>query len=274
MHTSATPRDFSSDSTVSQNFADSPGGGPHPQAQHLLGTVTIDTHRQINRPVGDHPVADLHHDRVDEDHRVDGVQRPRLPLLEFFCDRVGDPGDQVRRHLDVVDLPQVGADVARSHPARIQRDDPLVEPLQPGLALAHDLRLEAAGPVPRHGQIDGTNISQQRLAGRPVAAVPRPPPSRVMLFIAQVPSQLLSQRPLQHRLSHLRQQAGGAEQLGAFGLGLGQQLIRQILIHQRPPLRRLAISLAGHHRSVCHHASFREPHFLRLIVRPRHLHSR
>jgi len=33
------------------------------------------------------------------------------------------------------------------------------------------------------------------------------------------------------------------------------------------------VALAGHHRSVSHHASFREPPFLRLIVRPRHLHS-
>jgi hypothetical protein len=36
----------------------------------------------------------------------------------------------------------------------------------------------------------------------------------------------------------------------------------------------LALRFAGHHRSLGHYVSFREPHSLQLIVRPRHLHSR
>jgi hypothetical protein len=42
----------------------------------------------------------------------------------------------------------------------------------------------------------------------------------------------------------------GAEQLHPLGLGLAQQLVRQLIIDQRPPRRRIAIALAGHHRSV------------------------
>jgi hypothetical protein len=58
------------------------------------------------------------------------------------------------------------------------------------------------------------------------------------------------------------------------GLGLAQQLISQLVIDQWPALRALALRFAGHHRSLGHYVSFREPHSLRLIVRPRHLHSR
>jgi hypothetical protein len=168
----------------------------------------------------------------------------------------------------------VGADVAGGHPARIQGDDPLVEAIEAGLALADDLRLERPGPIPRHRQIDGADIGQHRLAGGAVAAVARTAAGRVVFVIAQVASHLLSQRPLQHRLGHLRQQPIGAQQLHPLGLGLAQQLIGQLLIDQRAPGRPIAIALAGHHRSVGHCVSFREPHALRLIVRPRHLHSR
>jgi len=57
-------------------------------------------------------------------------------------------------------------------------------------------------------------------------------------------------------------------------LGLAQQLISQLVIDQRPAGRLPALSSAGHLRSVSHRVSFREPPFLRLIVRPRHLHGR
>jgi hypothetical protein len=51
-------------------------------------------------------------------------------------------------------------------------------------------------------------------------------------------------------------------------------VIGQLLIDQRPLARLAAIALAGHLCSVGHCVSFREPQFLRLIVRPRHLHNR
>jgi hypothetical protein len=168
----------------------------------------------------------------------------------------------------------VRADIACGHPARIQRDDLLVEPLQPGLPLAHNLRLETAGPIPRHRQVHRPDVGQQRFRCAAIAAVPGPPSGGIVFFIAEVPGHLLSQSALQHGLGDLRQQAIRAEQLHALGLRLAQQLVRKLLINQRRPVRRIAATLAGHHRSVGHHVSFREPPFLRLIVRPRHLHSR
>jgi hypothetical protein len=49
MHTSATPRDFSSDSTVSQILLDSPAAGPRPQPEDLRGAVTVDADGQVDR---------------------------------------------------------------------------------------------------------------------------------------------------------------------------------------------------------------------------------
>ena len=70
--------------------------------------------------------------------------------------------------------------------------------------------------------------------GGAVAAVAAAPAGRVVLVIAQVAGHLLSQGPFQHRLGHLGQQPIRAEQLRALGLGLAQQLIRQLVIDQRP----------------------------------------
>ena len=64
----------------------------------------------------------------------------------------------------------------------------------------------------------------------------------------------------------------GAQQLHTLGLRLAQQLIRQLRIDQRRRVIGPVTRVAGHHRSVGHHVSFREQPFLRLIVRPRHLH--
>ena len=89
--------------------------------------------------------------------------------------------------------------------------------------------------VPGHLQLDRPDVGQHRLAGGAVAAVTRPAASRVVLLIAQVPGHLLSQRPLQHRLGHLRQQPIGAQQLGPLRLRLAQQLIGELLIDKGPP---------------------------------------
>jgi hypothetical protein len=72
-----------------------------------------------------------------------------------------------------------------------------------------------------------------------------------VFVIAQVAGHLLGQRPFQHRLGHLGQQAVRAQQLGPLLLGPAQQLIGELLIDQGPPARRITTSgFAGHHRSV------------------------
>jgi hypothetical protein len=61
--------------------------------------------------------------------------------------------------------------------------------------------------------------------------------------------QLLGQRPLQHRLHHLRKQPIRAEQLNPLRFGLGEELISQLRIDQPGLVLR---SLPGHLCSVGH----------------------
>ena len=59
-------------------------------------------------------------------------------------------------------------------PAAVEREDLLVEPHKPPLALADDLRLKAPVPIPRRVDLDLPMLCDQRLRGRAVARVPRP----------------------------------------------------------------------------------------------------
>jgi hypothetical protein len=45
-----------------------------------------DADRGVDGPVGDLPVADFHHDRVDEHRSVDLIERPGLPGLHLLDD--------------------------------------------------------------------------------------------------------------------------------------------------------------------------------------------
>src|SRR5262245_15425756 len=87
----AAPRFFSSVSTCSSTSRPYPV--PSPQPQNVVVTLAGDRQSDIDGPVGDLPVADLHVHRVDEDHRVDNVQRPVLPLGHALNHLGGDGGD-------------------------------------------------------------------------------------------------------------------------------------------------------------------------------------
>ena len=69
------------------------GAGPQPEDVALAGQADPD--RGVERPVGDLPVADLDHDRVDEDRRVDLIQRPGRPVVHLLDHLVGDPADRL-----------------------------------------------------------------------------------------------------------------------------------------------------------------------------------
>ena len=84
------------------------------------------------------------HQRVEVDDRPHRVERPRLPLGHLVDHRVGDRRDQARRDLGAVDLGQVRLDVAHRHPARVHREDLVVEAVEAALMLLHQLRLERA----------------------------------------------------------------------------------------------------------------------------------
>src|SRR5680860_1711479 len=114
-------------------------------------------------------VLDLHHQRVEVDDRIERVQRPGLPLLELLGDRLGDVGDRLVGQVGAQRPSQVVTDVAHRHPARIQRDDHLVQAAEPALTLGHQMRLEGRRPVPRNVQPELPDLAGDGLGGAAIA---------------------------------------------------------------------------------------------------------
>ena len=135
---------------------------PHPE--HVPVAFEGDAQREVAGPaLHAARFSDLDHEAVEEHDRVEVIERPLLPGTHVLHDRVGDAADQVAADLDAVELAEVRLDVPDRHPARVQRDDPVVEPREPRCALRQDLRLEAALPVPRRLDPHRPVISPQRL---------------------------------------------------------------------------------------------------------------
>ena len=130
-----TPRCLRSVRTCIQNFAPSVSWNHMPSTSRSPSSVTPSA-RYSARRWTDAALADLQHHAVEEHDRVDVLQRPLGPLADVVHDRVGHAGDQVAADLHAVDLLQVRLDVARRQPAAVEREDLLVEPDEPPLALA------------------------------------------------------------------------------------------------------------------------------------------
>ena len=86
--------------------------------------------------------------RVEEDHRVDVLQRPLRPGADVVHHRIGHLADQLAADLHPVHLLQVRLDVARRQTAGVKRQDLLVKALEAALALADELRLGGAVAIP------------------------------------------------------------------------------------------------------------------------------
>ncbi len=113
-----------------------------PHAQHVARSVQADAHRQVTRAsLHASALADLQHQRVQEDDWVDVIQRALLPRASVVHHRVGHPADQIPADVHAVDLGEVRLDIPRRQPAGIQREDLVVK------------ACECYGPV-RHAVVD------------------------------------------------------------------------------------------------------------------------
>ena len=112
---------------------------------------------------------DVH--RVEVDDRVDPLKWPRAPRGDVLEHRVGDAADRVAANLDAVEPLQVRGDVAHAHAAGVEVEHPVIQARQPGLALAHQLRLERPRAVARRAQPDRPEVGADRLGGRAVTDV-------------------------------------------------------------------------------------------------------
>ncbi len=94
--------------------------GPRPTGPARRAPVRGDAQREVDGPVGDLALADLHVDRVDENHRVHRIQRTVLPFCHPLHHPVGNRGDGLLGDLRAVDLRQMRGDLAVRQPFRRQ----------------------------------------------------------------------------------------------------------------------------------------------------------
>jgi hypothetical protein len=109
-----------------------------------------DADRRVERPVGDLPVADLDHDRVDEDRGVDLVQRAGGPIVHLLDHLVRDPRDGLLADRGAVDLGEMRGDLPGRQALGVEGQHDLIDTVQAALPLLDDLRAKRAGPIPGH----------------------------------------------------------------------------------------------------------------------------
>ena len=176
-------------------------------------------------------------------------KRPLGPVAHVVHDRVGHARDQVAADLHAVDLEQVRLDIPRREPAAVEREDLLVEPDEPALALRDDLRLKAAVTIPRGIDLDLAVLGDQCLRRSPVARVASAAGRLAVRLIADTLGQLGLHRAFHQPLGQLRQDPAGPGDL-LLRRRAGQQLIDQLVAD--PPIR-------GHLQSLPDPAAARGP---------------
>ena len=160
------PRFRSSVSIVIHCFAPSPPDGSKPQAEHVAFAVEVHADRDVDGPVRDLGVADLDHDRVDQQHRIQ-ADRAGGCCQASMSSTIASVIFEIVSRLDLgpVDLEQVRLDVAGRHALRVERDHVARS--------AHRGAVDASGPscgsnVPLRSrgtaQLDLTDLGRHRLA--------------------------------------------------------------------------------------------------------------
>src|SRR5271166_7194777 len=89
-----------------------------PQAKDFFLAGRIEGKRHIHGLVLDDAlVADFDPQSIEENDRIDRIERPVLPVPDFFEDGIGDPADQIWRDIDAMSGGQV---LATGSPAAIK----------------------------------------------------------------------------------------------------------------------------------------------------------
>src|SRR3954469_9219090 len=225
------PRVLSSFITLSQNLAPSLCSIQSPSTS--LSPIRIERQRHVNGLVLDQTlVADFDPQRVEEDHWIDRIERPVLPLADLIEHGVGHPADQVRRHLGAVEFEQVTLNFAHSHAAGVEAQNLVIEAVEVGLAFGNQLRLERPGAVARNRNLDLAVLGQDGLRAGAVTAVAASAAGRIALLIAEMFGQFRPERPLDQRLLELLEQPIVAGQVFRL-LIVSKQLIKQFRCDRR-----------------------------------------
>src|SRR5699024_4288651 len=203
-------------------------------------------------------LPDLDADRIEVEHRVELLQRPRLPRGDLFQHRVGDVRDRLVRQIRAEGGGQVMLDVANRPPVIVEADDHVIQPAQAPPPLRDQARGERAGPIPRDLQLDRPELGLHRLRRGPVAGVGVLRRLAGALLIAQVAGQLGLQTPLERCLDQGGYEPAVTGQLDLASVDLleqgiqlpgGLQLLDQILA-RGPIVMLLLLVRHGHYCSV------------------------
>src|SRR3954468_18930809 len=123
-------------------------------------------------------------------------------------------------------------DLAHRHAARVEAQDFVVEAVEPRLALSDQQRLENAGPVAGHRDVDLAVLGQDRLRAGPVTAIAAAAAGRVPLLVAKMIAQLRTKRPLNQRLLQLLEKPVRSCEVFRL-LIVSKQLIQQFRCNRR-----------------------------------------
>src|SRR5699024_1516739 len=202
-------------------------GGLQPYPEDVFDAVHVHAHGDVSGLVPHvGSVADLDHDRVQVDHRIQRVQRTRLPGQYLLSDLVGDVADRLVGQLGADRGHEMVLDVADGHPAGIQRDDHLVQAAEATITLGQQPRRETAVTIAWYRQIDVTDLRGRRLRTRTVTGVRELSSLRVALLITQMIGQLHLQAPLEGGLDETRDEAPIASQIDLASIDLGEQPVQ------------------------------------------------
>src|SRR3954462_986518 len=193
-----------------------------PDPEDLRRAVAGHAEREVAGAALDRAVLpDLHEHGVEVDDRIDAVQRPGAPRGDVLQDGVGDAADRVAPDVDAVELGQVGADVADGHAAGVEAQDLVVQARQPGLALGHELGVEAAVTIARRADLDRPQVGRNDLAPGAVADV------RALRHAARRMAEMLGQLGAQRGLDHAARELG--QQPARAGDVVGLKAVQRVL---------------------------------------------
>src|SRR5215470_6042115 len=98
-------------------------------------------------------------------------------------------------------------DLASRHPARIQREDFVVEAFKAGLPFGNDLRLEGGIAVARNLKGQGAEVAFESLLGVTIARIATARAFGVVLFVAEVMSEFSLESAFENSFGELFEQA-------------------------------------------------------------------
>ena len=204
-------------------------------------------------------VANLHAQRVEEHDGIHPLERSALPRGHFRDDPVGHRANEIGRDLHGVHLRQEALNLADRHPARVEREDLVVEARQPPLVFGNETRLKSALAVAWYLDRERPVVGQDRFVARPVAMIGRIRWLGAAPRIAQMVRQLAAQGALDDRFL---EPAHRSLELLVGDRTLANELVENLRRDRRQRrVRCQALSFATHRHSSCYasHTKFRTP---------------